>query len=482
MRTSGAGPLLTALSLGAAAAAALAFTGVVGPPRTATTAATATTSTTTSKPSVHRPLDPAAVNDSLRYLVQTFGVDQAEALRRLELQQDAVRLDAVLREKASAAYGGMWVDHDAGGVLVVAATGQAGVEPHLDLLPSRQHVRVQPVARSLADLTAVRDRIAAKVGTGPEAAHLPAISEPENRVVLWARTWVANRITPLSARAQLAENARQAVAAEGEAAVARNLPEPRTSAQPSAGPTACGPLACAAPMRGGMRLDIRRDNGTRGGCTSGFNLRSTGGQHHGRAWVLTAGHCTVGKTNNRPVQHNGADVLQQHGIEENSYPYDYAALPYAGDAATAWLESAPRRNLVLGSKEEPITGTHALTDIKAGWVVCAAGSASSAADFPDSVDSGAGAGYSPGTRCGRVLSTDVGINTDICARAGDSGGPLFNQADHTALGILEGSQQARTGACQPDERNNYVPISTVLGELDARGQGSTFAVITAPNG
>ena len=136
------------------------------------------------------------------------------------------------------------------------------------------------------------------------------------------------------------------------------------------------------------------------------------------------------------------------------------------------------------SVDEEITGTHALAEIKAGWIVCATGSGSSAYNYPDSVDSGAGQDYLVGTRCGRVLSTDVGINTDLCARAGDSGGPLFSQVDHTALGILEGGQQSRSGPCQLGELNNYVPIETIIDELNARiaGQGSVFSVITTPNG
>ncbi len=222
-------------------------------------------------------------------------------------------------------------------------------------------------------------------------------------------------------------------------------------------------------------------------------------------WVLTAGHCMATKTNNTPTQHNGTPVLQQHGIEKNSYPYDYAALPYVDDAAAdRWLEGQTGRNRVLKycrnggmdsnfdtpcgeqatSVDEYITGTRALAEIKAGWVVCATGTGSNVVNYPDSHDSGAGTGYLVGTRCGRVLSTDVGINTDICARPGDSGGPLFSQVDHTALGILEGSQQSRQGACQAGELNNYVPVETVITDLNARiaGQGSVFSVITTPNG
>ncbi|NUT98321.1 MAG: trypsin-like serine protease [Saccharothrix sp.] len=462
----------------------------------------------TAEPQLHRTLDPNAVTESVRYLVKTYGVSEREALRRLQLQDDATRLDQALRTRAT--YGGMWLDHNAGGVLVVAMTAPADADRYIDALPDRKNVRTQAVRYSLADLNAARDRVAARVGAGPQAVHLPAVSESENRVVVWERGWVAaekrtRRAAEVTAES---ENARTAIAAEpADLVVQRTLVKPEPMATPNVDWGFCHPLYCTGygPMRGGLRLDMRRDNGTWGGCTAGFNLRSTGGGFPGKPWVLTAGHCMATKTNNVPTQHNGTSVLQQHGIEKNSYPYDYAALPYVDQAtANTWLENHTNRNRVLKycrnggmdsnadtpcgqqatSVDEYITGTRSLAEVKAGWVVCATGSGSSAVNYPDSYDSGAGEGYLVGTRCGRVLSTDVGINTDICARAGDSGGPLFSQVDHTALGILEGSQQARSGACQAGELNNYVPISTVLEDLNARiaGQGSVFSVITTPNG
>jgi streptogrisin C len=464
----------------------------------------------TAAPSARTTLDPAAVAESVRYLVDNFGVDEREALRRLELQHEAVRLDGVLREENPAEYGGMWLDQTSG-ELVVAMTDPTAAKRRLQELPDRAHVRTQSVRHSLADLTATKDRLAAKVGAGPEAVYLPAVNERDNEVVLWERSWVAREkavVAQTQAVAQEGDAARRAVADESGVTVRTKVlpkPNPLSATYPDQG--ACHPLACGGygPMRGGVRLDMKRDNGTWGGCTAGFNLRSSGGGHPGRGWVLTAGHCMATKTNNTPTQHNGVPVLQQHGIERNSYPYDYAALLYV-DTPTrhAWLENHTGRNRVLKycrnggtdsnadtpcgeqatSADEYITGTHTLAEVKAGWVVCATGSASNAIDYPGAIDSGAGQGYLVGTRCGRVLSTDVGINTDICARAGDSGGPLFSQVDHTALGILEGNQQARLGACASGELNNYVPIDTILNDIHSRYQSlrAKFSVITTPNG
>ncbi|MER7858968.1 trypsin-like serine protease [Amycolatopsis japonica] len=453
--------------------------------------------------SFHTSLDPASVRESVRYLVENYRVSEQEALRRLELQTDGGKLDELLRRDRGAEYGGMWLDQ-VRGQLVVAMTKPAAAEPYLRAMPRRSAVRTQQVQHSLQQLTAAKERVAAKVGAGPDAVYLPSVSESENRVVLWERDWVARAKAAVAAETSTAQ---RATAEESGMVVSRVLKNPNALATPNVDLGFCHPLYCTnyGPMRGGLRLDMKRDDGTWGGCTSGFNLRSTGGGFPGKGWVLTAGHCMRTKTNNTPTQHNGNDVLQQHGIEKSSYPYDYAALPYVNDAAsTKWLEGQTGRNRVLKycrnggmdsngdtpcgaqatSVDEYITGARKLAEIKAGYVVCASGTASSKVNYPDSVDSGAGAGYLVGTRCGRVLSTDVGINTDLCARPGDSGGPLFSQADHAALGILVGNQQSRSGPCQAGELNNYAPIETITTDLSERiaSQGSTFAVITTPNG
>lgn len=435
-------------------------------------------------------LDPAKVAASVGYLEQTYGVSQAEALRRLDLQLDATQLDTTLRAKASASYGGMSIDQQHGGVLTVDATDPEAITPFLQQLPDKQHMQTRTVRHSLAELSKVR----AQLDSGPDADYLAAVDQQDNNVVLWRRT-------PAAA-------APKAALAQPGMVVVKDLPTPK----PLAGPVDwgyCHPLFCTGhgPMRGGLRLDYTRDNGTMGGCTAGFNVRSSGGGFpDNTAWVLTAGHCSNGKTNNVPTQHNGAAIVNQHGPEKHSYPYDYSFVQYVNQAtADTWLNNQTPHNEVLlycrpggldstqacngqnaTSANQPITGIHQLADIMAGWVVCADGSASDKRNYPQSVDSGAGFDYLPGTRCGQVTSTDVGINTDICARAGDSGGPLFSQVDSTALGILEGNLpgQDRTGPCYAGEANNYSPIGVIMEDINAYsgGLGAHFQVITTPNG
>ncbi|SMC88306.1 trypsin-like serine protease [Lentzea albidocapillata] len=464
-------------------------------------ASTVTAAPATAGPASHTTIDPSSVKESIDYLVQTYRVTEREALRRLELQNDAAKLEATLRKEAAGEYGGMWLDQQTG-ELVVAMTKPAAAQRQIAAMPDRANVEVRTVKHSLASLKSAHDRISRQVGAGAESVYLPAISTTENRVVVWERAWLRENKVGAAAQAEI-----RTFDADPGMVSARVLREPTPYSADPVDWGFCHPLYCTnyGPMRGGLRLDMRRDNGTTGGCTSGFNLRTTGGAFPGVPWVLTAGHCMATKTNNVPTQHNRQVVLNQHGIEKNSYPYDYAAVRYV-DAATAttWLEGQTNRNTVLKycrnggldsngdtpcgpqvtSQNQEITSVTPLSGILTGAIVCASGSGSSAVNYPDSFDSGAGEGYLVGTRCGRVLSTDVGINTDVCARNGDSGGPLFSQVTKAGLGILNGSQQARSGACQLGELNNYAPLSTILEDLSARqaSGGSVFNVITTPQG
>ena len=92
-------------------------------------------------------LDPVKVAASLGYLEQAYGVNQAEALRRLELQVDATQLDSTLRAKASDSYGGMAIDQqhgtDAGRNLrIVNSKQRTGARRFQDhFVPSAPHVR-----------------------------------------------------------------------------------------------------------------------------------------------------------------------------------------------------------------------------------------------------------------------------------------------------------------------------------------------------
>ncbi|NUT20806.1 MAG: trypsin-like serine protease [Hamadaea sp.] len=492
-------------------------------------------------PSFHTSLDPDAVRESMQYIIDTYKVSPAEALRRLELQNDAQKLDALLTAERPETYGGMQMDQDGGGRLILQMTRPTDAQRYITALPDRAHVKVRQVKYSLDRLERTRQELARNIDESADSTFLTAIDEPNNSVVLWERDWVAEAkasgtwTEQSGSRAPMVASADQnrhaaanehAIADSAIAATAipverRVLHQPNPLYSPYQDWGFCHPLYCKAVyggMRGGLRLNIKRDDGSWGGCTAGFNARSGGGSVNGWAWVLTAGHCVVGKTNYTWVHHNGYNILNQHGsaggylMERNAYPYDFAFLSYIdGTQSGTWLENQSGHNKVMkycrnGGQDsdsdtpcgtqavtdtEYLTGYHTLSEIKKDWVVCASGTASSTKNYPESYFTAHNdldnADYYVGTRCGKVLSTDVGINTDLCARPGDSGGPLFSQIDHTAYGILEGNQQSRKGSCYAGELNNYSPLSKIYEQMDLWRDngytgGATFRVITSSGG
>jgi streptogrisin C len=235
----------------------------------------------------------------------------------------------------------------------------------------------------------------------------------------------------------------------------------------------CHPLWCwGGPMRGGIRLDVPRDDRARpwGGCTNGFNVE---GAKNGWVYTLTAGHCVLeGQAHawQDVTYHNGIAVGKENGgTARNQSIADYAIMPYQGNQAQRWVLGTGPDNEVLSSCQAGscrngtfgMRGVYRMDQIQTGWVVCETGSGASTGDYPQAIDSLAGNGYLPGTRCGQVTRKPDLIYTDICSRDGDSGGPLFSEVDSMAYGILKGGSD-RKGACGSGEVSWYTPLERIF--------------------
>ncbi|MFY1680532.1 trypsin-like serine protease [Micromonospora sp. WMMD730] len=421
---------------------------------------------------------------SVSYLSDRYRVGPDEAARRLALQELSAPLADTLAARFPDAYAGMWLDQAGGGVLTIAATDPARVTETVAGLPDARHVTVVPVRHSRRDLDAAATRLAGTLGV--TAGRDVVVDERANEVLV------------LTGDAVPADDARLAGALDTAGVPAR------VRARFDAGtiPKACDPRYCAqAPMRGGIRLDVPRDDGTVGGCTTGFNVRAKSGRYY----VLTAGHCVVGGRHQRvdDTWHQFLGPKVPVGLEstnpvlaENDFPNDYAVLPYAEGASTRW--AYPRRgagsntpSLVnywcvadnpacagRGSRDVPITGVTPYATVQAGWVVCATGSAYTPKAGEQYVDSGAGAGYLPGTRCGEVIGkASGGIDVRVCARPGDSGSPLFTESDGRALGILSDGDPGEGPCTNPGEKNIYAPVSVILDRVNDR-TGLGFQIAT----
>ncbi|MEV4411062.1 alpha-lytic protease prodomain-containing protein [Catellatospora sp. NPDC049609] len=435
----------------------------------------ATAAPTPAAPALHAP-------NSVAYLRATYGVSEAEALRRLALQQSASAVAARLAARMPDEYAGIWLDQQAGGLLRVGATRPDRVTAALAGVAGATQVRAVPAARSLRSLQATARTLAADL-TGHAGVQV-AVDTPGNQVVVTA--------APGADETAL----RAALARVGGAARLERRSLPATELK------SCDPLDCLqAPVRGGIRLDVPRDDGTVGGCTTGYTLRS---RKTGELFVLTAGHCVVAGRHTRiddtwhqyltvkkPVvfEHPDASLRALLGENyQNDDLRDYAIMPFP-DAATAAFWTGPvvptrtgwaRNPLGLintwcpgggcGGRPIAVTGFTPVTNVVPGAVVCATGSAFTPAAGEPIVDSGAGVGYLPGTRCGTVLAISPGglVTVKICARAGDSGGPLFTEADGRAIGILKYGDAGLPSCSNPDEKNHYVPVESILSRVNSR--------------
>ncbi|MEU7977825.1 trypsin-like serine protease [Micromonospora sp. NPDC049081] len=436
-------------------------------------------------PVVTRPADQVAqaAPASVSYLSNRYRVAPGEAARRLALQELSAPLADTLAARFPDSYAGMWLDQAGGGVLTIAATDPVRVTETVAGLPDARHVTVVPVRYSRRDLDAAATRVAGALGV--TAGQDVLVDERANEVLVLTGDGVP------------ADDARLAGALDAAGVPART----RARFDEGTIPKACDPRYCAqAPMRGGIRLDVPRDDGTVGGCTTGFNVRAKSGRYY----VLTAGHCVVGGRHQRvdDTWHQFLGPKVPVGLEstnpvlaENDFPNDYAVLPYAKGASTRW--AYPRRTVgnapslvnywcvadnpacaSKGSHDVPITGVTAYSAVQAGWVVCATGSAYTPKAGEQYVDSGAGAGYLPGTRCGEVIGkASGGIDVRVCARPGDSGGPLFTESNGRALGILHNGDPGEGPCTNPDEQNTYAPVSVILDRVNDR-TGLGFQVAT----
>jgi streptogrisin C len=466
-----------------------------------------------------KPIRAEDAKGSIAYLRAAYGVDESEAIRRLELQRISVQVQEWLRTNHSDTFGGMWIDQEGGGLLNLASTTPAVVERVTANLPDRKHVRAPKVRWSLSQLEATQARLEKSINPGLDIKLRRAevsVDVPANVVAVYQRAGAVNATTAgasglrkLEQQPLVADAGINAMAqAEGGRAVVRQLTvgEEKSGGlpllDPPVDPDLCAPAACGPPMRGGMRLNVNRTkakpvwpandnlNAMWGECTNGFNMTDQRGWNY----IMTAGHCMVGPYNlgiNRTYSKSGTPVSTEvHNFENgcsgsscgSTYPYDYSIQPYSQvnyqgsnyNYYDYWSAPYPKNRVVSycwwssstwggcqdGSYQ--IRGLYSYSTPGVGWIVCGTGSGD------DDPASGyhRNSSYIAGTRCGKITAmNDGGYRTDICTRQGDSGGPLFSEIDSMAYGILSHGYTG-TGACpsppSSQEYSNYTPIDKII--------------------
>lgn len=447
----------------------------------------------------------AQLRESVDYLTSQYAITEAEALRRLRLQRRAPELIETVRQQVGAELNAVWLDQKGGGQLVFASTREEEVRRALGSGLASSEIRVQKSRATVAEFERVAGRLRTEFGAGSDVR--VSVSYERDAIVI-ERDGL--RAGDVDARARAAAGARADLLT-----FENRMPPPANLAGEA---RACTIVVCdTPPMRGGLRLDIKRDDGSFGACTAGFNAKDSTGM----IYVLTAGHCVLGSAlaTSTYAYHNGLPAVRETGsgagmstYAENTTGsvteswYDYSFLPYQVTGNTNWvgywISNRSNRNLVRSqcaapharpgcvSRDFSITGIYTWEQIGHGWVVCATGSGTE--DVYPNYD-----GNAPGTHCGEIkdkymynywfsdsTSGGWGLKVNICSRKGDSGGPLFSQVDNRAYGILSGGPSRSGNACDlnhPEEYGVYLPVSKMLQRMKDRN-GRTYSLITSATG
>jgi hypothetical protein len=408
---------------------------------------------------------PSQIRESVGYLTATYHVSASDALRRLRLSAAEDGLGRELSDALPGEYAGARMDQRGGGVLVVAATRPDRARRVVQGLEHHDEIRVVPAAYSLRDLTRIRDRVADRTGRTGYAQ----VDEVGNRVDVWT----ADRAATTRVLAGLGT--------DRDAVVVRTAPKEIS--------TDCSVYECDPPMRGGILVRLAtKDKDHLDYCSAAFNVQDDDGD----LFTTTAGHCIsqllprnprfiVSLKNDKVI----GDIASTRSVyaDTRNPRLDYAFVRVT--QTDEWFPAGHSKNAILfqcstqqnppqpcdaanNSLTYPITGTKNYDDMAVGEVVCMAG----ASPMQNAVK--------PGVRCGEITDKpDGGIKTNICAKRGDSGSPLFNQATHQAYGIENAVASQDTGPCLPaaEQETFYTPISAALAAATA-SKGRTYSVIT----
>jgi streptogrisin C len=415
------------------------------------------------------PAVPPQIRESVAYLTSTYHISAAEAVRRLRLQADTDTLTRRLAVALPREYAGAWLDQEQGGVLDVASTRPGHTRQVISRLPHAAEIRVLPAAYSLTDLTRLQRRAGARTGASARGAYAQ-VDVMRNRVAVW------------TGRGADVSRAVAALGQDRQAVTVRTWPRQT--------PTACTFLECDPPIRGGITIGIGKLSGDIiDYCTSGFNIHD----NQGRLYTSTAGHCFTQVKKPQKAQtivslkeHDGKKIVANRSlagsvVRVSSGPRLDFAFVRVEDTATWFPAGKPRNidffkcseeaqpelcNTDLQKHRYRITGIKPYNNMMVGEVVCMSGA--SIQEFK----------VKPGTRCGKITALPGGgIQTNICAKRGDSGSPLFDQNTHEAYGIENSIAGSDEGKCPPpnEQQTFYTALSSALAAADS--PGVTYSLI-----
>lgn len=362
-------------------------------------------------------------------LMQDWGVSQAEAEARIERQDQVSQFAEFLAANHPLDYGGMWIDHPAGGIVVVAVLTPGIATEAAPKFGLADIVKEVSATRTWIELEAITTAIGEAIVARGLAVDT-VIDVQGNQVAVT----IPEDSTPV--QRDFAEEAR------GLYGVAVEI---RTGPLRGWFDDACTDTACDPPIRGGLKVVGS------GNCSTGFVMQNIGGAKR----ILTAAHCSPGTGSK--FRHNGI-VIGGTINSQDSGKVDARTIGF--DSVGFWNPKRWVFHQTFASfpADPSFTITSRVTN--AGIVlytyICRTG-------------------FNSNTRCGSIeyLGASFGNNTNVplvfaCAIGGDSGGPYYDFDGHKAYGTHIGSTY--DGSCPdpnfPNEYSAFSPIQSIENALN----------------
>lgn len=223
--------------------------------------------------------DPSALPE-IGILVKRYAISEAEALRRLDLQEALPPLQDRISARYPNQFAGLWSDIETG-IASVALTSEIDLAPLLSGDPRlADRVRVVPARTSLKDLTTLQNQLV-KVAALTHDYEVTGIDIRQNHVVV-------RRVVGGGSRSSTADTElRTLLNASSNSVTVKD--STATSTWNTASCLYVGSLFCDPPLRGGVGItNITWEFGLQSNCTAGFNVKS---KTDAKRFVLTAGHC-----------------------------------------------------------------------------------------------------------------------------------------------------------------------------------------------
>lgn len=367
-------------------------------------------------------------NPSVTYLIQTYGIDKAEAQLRIDLQADIMTLSDRMNAAGDETYGDIYIQHEPVFKIMILFADKADRKAFLENLDPkiRRYVQLKQAKKSRGQAARELDELSNSLNAR-SIAYSSKYDLAEEAFVIT----VENESDAAQVRSLLPQNRKVET-------TVRIAPLPKPAIAPPTG------VVAGDAVRGGESI-WSGAGGTGGACTLGYAVSFTSGGI-AKQGILSAGHCYASMkaylTNHDvtfldPLVRKPAKV---GGITPDniSDKYDYLIWETTGLAVSSTISYIDKSSI----PEFPATGTLKMTGVstflnqKAGMVVCKSG-------------------HTTGITCGQITNGNATHNgvagwieasksqQALFADQGDSGGPVFyypgTSTNITGVGITTAS-------------------------------------------